>query len=224
MTGFEAVLFDLDGTLCRRTQDTRAMYELAFDRAGERPFGEPDELWNALEGPPDHDDPVGYFGAGFARLAAKHGRSGVDVLALGRALSAVIDDRAVEFLPGAETALKRAASTGPLGLVTNGPETRQRPKLDSLGITERFDVLVYGADLPRSKPHRAPFDRALDALGVARTGTLYVGNSLAYDVAGAHNAGLSVAWLRDEADVGAYEPEYVIDSPAELPAILRGER
>jgi putative hydrolase of the HAD superfamily len=220
---FDAVLFDLDGTLCRRTQDTQAMYERAFERAGETPFGEPSAFWAALDGPPDHDDTVGYFGAGFARLAAQHGRPGVDTLALARALVSAIDDRAVAFLPGAEDALERAAA-GPVGVVTNGPSARQYAKLDALGVAGSFDTVVYGADLPRSKPHTLPFDRALADLDAARAATLYVGNSLAYDVAGAHNAGLSVAWLRGEGGAGAYDPDYVIDSLADLPPILGGDR
>lgn len=221
---FDAVLFDLDGTLCRRTQDTQAMYDRAFDRVGEPRFGGPEDLWAALDGPPDHDDPVGYFAAGFTRLAAQHDRSSVDPIALGRSLLTVIDDGAVEFLPGAEEAVERAAATGAVGVVTNGPEDRQRTKLDALGVTDRFDVLVYGADLPRSKPHALPFDRAIDALDVDAGGTLYVGNSLEYDVAGAQNAGLSAVWLRDGGNAGAYEPDHVVDSLVELPAILAGDR
>ena len=223
MASFDAVLFDLDGTLCENTQDTQSMYERAFERAGESQFGEPASLWAALTGPPDHDDPIGYFAAGFARVAAQHGRSDADSLALARALHSVIDDSAVGFLPGAEDALAQAAAAGPVGVVTNGPEERQRAKLDALGIADRFQTVVYAAELPRSKPHAVPFEQAVADLGVARERTLYVGDSLAYDVAGAQNAGLPVAWLRGDNDVGDYEPEYVIDSLVELPAILRGE-
>ncbi|MDY6819197.1 MAG: HAD family hydrolase [Halobacteriales archaeon] len=224
MGQFAAVLFDLDGTLCRTTQDTQAMYERAFDRIGESPFGEPAALWAALEGPPDHDDEIGYFGAGFARVAAQHGRSDVDTLALARALVSVIDERAVGFLPGAEAALEAAAAAGPIGLVTNGPEDRQRAKLESLGIVDQFDTLVYGAELSRSKPHTTPFDRALADLGVTPERTLFVGNSLKYDIAGAQNAGLQTVWLRGDEDQGAYDPDYVIDSLEELPALLQGDR
>lgn len=224
MTLFDAVLFDLDGTLCRRTQNTQELSEHAFERAGKTDFGQPDALWTALDGPPDHDDPVGYFGAGFVRVAAQHGRSDVDTLALACALLNATDDGDVTLLPGVEDALESVAAVGAVGLVTNGPEDRQRAKLDALGIVDQFDTIVYGAELVRSKPHTTPFDRALDDLAVARERTLYVGPSLAYDVAGGQNAGLSVAWLHGDEDAGAYEPEYGIDSLAELPAILRTDR
>lgn len=222
MTTFDAVLFDLDGTLCHRTHDVEHLYREAFDRAGVRPFGEPEELWSALSGPPDHDDQVGYLGAGFARLAAQHGRSDVDPLSLAAALTDLIDDSQVGLRPGAEAALTSAEATGSVGLLTNGPEGRQRTKLDALGIADRFDAHVYAFDLPRRKPHADPFDRALDALGTPPERTLYVGDSLSYDVAGAHNAGLPVAWIRDEAGNGPepYDPEHVLSSVGELESVL----
>lgn len=218
---FDAVLFDLDGTLCDRSQDTEAMWEAAFERVGEAPFATPSELWAALDGPPDHDDWVGYIGAGVARLAAQHGRTDVEPLALATALEAIVDDTAVTAVPGTLEALDAAAERGPIGIVTNGPRASQKTKLDALGIGDRFDTVTYGAELPRKKPHAAPFERALSELDVTPARALYVGNSLEYDVAGAQNAGLDVAWLRrSDEDVGAYEPEYVIDSLAALPQLL----
>lgn len=225
MSAFDAVLFDLDGTLCHRTQDTQAVYAAAFDHVDVTPFGEPADLWAALDGPPDHDDWTGYIGAGFARLAAQHGRTDVDPLALAEGLREFADDAAVAFTEGASAALDSADTAGAVGLVTNGPHERQEPKLRTLGVADRFESVVYAADLSRKKPHALPFERALTELGVSADRTLYVGNSLAYDVAGAHNAGLPVAWLRSEERTAApYEPDYVVDSLAELPAILEEKR
>jgi putative hydrolase of the HAD superfamily len=221
VSAFDAVLFDLDGTLCHPDRDTEAMYAAAFERAGVEPFGDPPSLWAELEGAPDHDDWPGYIGAGFARLAARHGRTDVDPIALAEALEAGVDDTAVSLAAGAERALERAADLGPVGLLTNGPEPRQRAKLEALGVAHRFDVFVYGADLPRKKPHAAPFERALVDLEAPPERVLYVGNSLEYDVAGAQNAGLPVAWLRGtDADPDPYTPEFVIDSLADIPDIL----
>ena len=224
MSRFDGVVFDLDGTLCERTQDTHAIYRASFERAGVEPFGEPDALWAALRGPPDHDDRAGYIGAGFARLAAQHGRSDVDSVALAEAFTGLVDDSQVALREGATNALAAAADLGPVGLVTNGPERRQRVKLEALGITDRFDALVYAFDLPRRKPHTEPFDRALDALDHAPDRSLYVGNSLAYDVAGAHNAGMPAAWLGGGDDPGAYAPEHVLASLRDLPTVLSADR
>lgn len=217
---FDAVLFDLDGTLIDRTQDVEAAYEQAFERAGVDRFADPSALWASLDGPPDPDDQVGYLGAGFARLAAQHGRRDVDPVALADALVASIDDAQVAFEPGAAAALSAARAGGHVGVLTNGPESRQAAKIDAVDLEARVDGVLYAGDLPRRKPHAAPFERALAPFGVSPERALYVGDSLRYDVAGAHNAGLEVAWLDDGDGPGAYSPEYVLDSLADLPACL----
>ncbi|MFC7059681.1 HAD family hydrolase [Halovenus salina] len=224
MSTFDAVVFDLDGTLCHRTQDTDALYHEAFESVGVEPFAEPAALWACLDGPPEHDDQVGYIGAGFARLAAQHGRTDVDPVALAAAFTDRVDDSNVELSTGARAALDSAREVGAVGLVTNGPQRRQGIKLDALGIRKYFETTVYAYDLPRRKPHAAPFERALADLDVEPSDALYVGNSLGYDVAGAQNAGMVVAWLRGEGDSGMYDPEYILDSLDALPALLEGER
>lgn len=221
VTSFEAVLFDLDGTLCRRTQDAETVYFGAFERAGVVPFGRPDDLWAALDGPPDPDDPETYFRRGFARVATAHDRD-VDAATLARGFLDVIDHAAVAFQPGARDALDRARAHGPVGLLTNGPERRQAVKLDALGVAEAFDAVVFAGDMPRRKPHRDPFDRAVSTLDVPAESTLYVGDSLEYDVAGARNAGLLSAWCprSSEEDPGDHRPDYVLDSLHDLVALF----
>jgi len=194
----------------------RSTYRRAFDRVGAEPFGAPEELWAALDGPPDPDDRVGHLGAGIARVAAQHGRSAVDPVALAAALLEEIDNSKVELRAGADRALDAARRVGPVGILTNGPEHRQRVKIDALGL----EPVVESIDLPRRKPHVDPFESILRTLEVSADRTLYVGDSLPYDVAGAHNAGLRAAWLRDDGDVGEYNPEYVLDSPADLESVL----
>jgi len=217
---FDAVLFDLDGTLVDRTQDVDAAYEQAFERAGVEQFADPSALWASLDGPPDPNDQVGYLGAGFARLAAQHGRRKVDPLGLAEALVASIDDTQVAFEPGAAAALSAARASGYVGVLTNGPESRQAAKVGAVDLESRVDTVLYAGDLPRRKPHAAPFDRALSGVDVSPERALYVGDSLAYDVAGAHNAGLQAAWLDDGDGPGAYSPEYVLDTLDDLPACL----
>lgn len=216
---FAAVIFDLDRTLVDRTQDIDAVYEAAFERVGLEPFAEPPALWQTLDGTPDPDDQIGYLGAGFARLAAQHSQD-VDPLALAAAFVDGMDNRQVTLRPGAERALTDARAAGAVGILTNGPEHRQAPKVDAAGLDDRVDTVVYAGDMPRRKPHVAPFEATLEALDVAADRALYVGDSLAYDVAGAHNAGLAAAWLDDGEGPAPYRPEYVLDSLADLGEIL----
>lgn len=217
---FDAVIFDLDDTLVERTQDTANLYERTFERVGVTPFAEPAALWAALDGPPNPDNEVGYLGAGFARLAAQHGRRDVDAVALAEAFVDGIDNSQVELRADAERALAAAREAGAVGVLTNGPEYRQVDKVDAVGLDERTDAVVYAGDMPRRKPHAEPFEVALERLDATAERALYVGDSLAYDVAGAHTAGLAAAWLGGGDDPAPYRPEYVLDSLTELPAIL----
>jgi putative hydrolase of the HAD superfamily len=227
VNGFAAVLFDLDDTLCRHEQDAETVYYGAFEAAGIEPFGEPDDLWTALSGPPapDPDDRLAYLAEGFGVVADRHGRS-TDPRALARGFSAIVDHSAVAFREGAEAALAEASKRGSVGLLTNGPEHRQSTKLRSLGIEDAFDTVVFAGDMPRRKPHRDPFDRAVGELAVDARESLYVGDSLEYDVAGAKGAGLWAAWCPQdgETDPGAYAPDYVLGSLVELVAVLEGGR
>jgi putative hydrolase of the HAD superfamily len=225
MRGFTAVLFDLDHTLCRHEQDAETVYFGAFDVAGIEPFGEPDALWAALSDspPPALDDRLAYLADGFASVADANGRA-VDALALARGFDEVVDHSAVAFREGAEVALEAARAHAPVGLLTNGPAHRQSAKLEALGLEDAFDAVVFAGDMPRRKPHRDPFDRALDELGVEASGALYVGDSLEYDVAGAKGAGLRVAWCPADGDddPGEHAPEYVLGSLAELVDVFGG--
>ncbi|ERH03982.1 MAG: haloacid dehalogenase family protein [Halorubrum sp. J07HR59] len=220
---YEAVLFDLDGTICHRTGDATAAYRSAFEQLGAEPFGESGDLWGRLDGPPDPDDRIGYIATGFARLAAVHDRD-IDPVKLSEAFVDAIDDRAVGFTPGAERALSLAADTAAVGLITNGPRNRQKPKIETLELGDRFDTLVYAGDLDRRKPHTDPFDRALDALNVRPSQAVYVGNSLSYDVAGAFTAGLDSVWLRSSPDreANGYQPDWTLDSLEEFDTVVGG--
>jgi putative hydrolase of the HAD superfamily len=221
VTRYDAVLFDLDGTLCTHLQDADALYRQAFERAGVDRFGAPADLWTALDGPPGADE-LSHLSEGFRRLTARYGREQVDSEALARGFLDAVDYSAVAFRPGAPAALRRARDVGPVGLVTNGPSARQSVKLDALDVADAFDVCVFAADTPPQKPDPAPFVRALDALDVDASRALYVGNSLEYDVVGAQRAGLHVAWYpeADDASADGYDPEFVFRTLADLDGVL----
>ncbi len=220
--GYDGVVFDLDGTLIEREQDLERVFAAAFERVGVEQFGEPGDLWPLLDGPPDPDDRVGHLGAGFARLAARHDRSDVDPLALARAFLDAVDNTEVAFVPGAAETLSAVRASASTGLLTNGPWANQAPKVETLGLAERVDAVVYAGDLPRRKPHAAPFERMLAALGLPAERTLYVGDSLAHDVAGAQNAGVAAAWLSNGEDPAPYRPDHVLSSVDEVVALVEG--
>lgn len=89
----------------------------------------------------------------------------------------------------------RARADLRLGVVTNGESDLQRQKLDALGITAYFDVVVVSGDHGWPKPDRRIFERAVAGVGVPAGRCLFVGDRQDVDVAGAAAAGLQAVWL-----------------------------
>ncbi len=58
------------------------------------------------------------------------------------------------------------------------------------GLRDRVDAVVFCVDVGWRKPHRAPFDRALELLGVQADQAVFVGDHPEWDVLGAREVGL----------------------------------
>jgi putative hydrolase of the HAD superfamily len=100
-----------------------------------------------------------------------------------------------------------------LGLVSNAldPPGLLHRDLEQLGVADRLDVAVFSSEIGWRKPHPAIFERALERLGVAPESALFVGDTLATDVAGAAALGLHTCqalWFRADEDADAPEPEF----------------
>jgi putative hydrolase of the HAD superfamily len=84
-----------------------------------------------------------------------------------------------------------------MGVVTNSahPMTYRDRELSAIGLLELFPRCRLSAvDVGYLKPHRIIFERALDLLGVQAEESVFVGDNLAADIAGAKNAGLYAVW------------------------------
>ncbi|PSP37586.1 HAD family hydrolase [Halobacteriales archaeon QH_7_65_31] len=221
------VCFDLDDTLIEYRQDGEETLRTAFRRAGVGPFCTTDELWALASEVPNGDDDHQFLTYLFRAAADRHDGPTESAETLARTYEAATDHTDVQFRPGAETALDAARSLGPIGLITNGGPETQRQKLRTLGLESTFATTVYaGAETP-PKPAREPFDRALTELNADPTETLYVGNSLRHDVAGANGAGLRTAWIPREDDRGrateTHAPDHTFESLSELTTVLDHE-
>jgi HAD superfamily hydrolase (TIGR01509 family) len=100
-----------------------------------------------------------------------------------------------------------------LGLVSNAfdPPDLLHRDLAQLGIAERVDAAVFSSEIGRRKPDPAIFRHALERLGVAAERTLFVGDTLATDVAGADALGMHTClalWFRADEDESAPEPHF----------------
>jgi putative hydrolase of the HAD superfamily len=100
-----------------------------------------------------------------------------------------------------------------VALVSNAidPPALLHRDLEQMGIAQRLDAAVFSSEVGWRKPHAAIFERALELIGVEPGATLFVGDTLATDVAGAAALGMhtcQAVWFRADEDDGAPEPEF----------------
>jgi putative hydrolase of the HAD superfamily len=101
-----------------------------------------------------------------------------------------------------------------VGLVSNAvdPPWLLHRDLEQAGVSQLLDAAVFSSEVGWRKPHAAPFERALELLGgVDAANALFVGDSLANDVAGARALGMrtvQAVWFRADADAAAPEPDF----------------
>ena len=88
------------------------------------------------------------------------------------------------LLPEAEVCLRRIESLGlPVGIITDGPSSVQRRKVESLGLERRASIVVitgeWGAEY--SKPHPRAFEAVERHFRLEPERLVYVGDNLAKD-------------------------------------------
>jgi len=113
-----------------------------------------------------------------------------------------------------------------LGLVSNAfdPPDLLHRDLAQFGIAERVDVALFSSEVGRRKPDPEIFQRALDALGVAPAEALFVGDTLATDIAGAKALGMrtcQAVWFRADEDPQAPEPDFQAFTQVDVLRIVR---
>jgi HAD superfamily hydrolase (TIGR01509 family) len=112
-----------------------------------------------------------------------------------------------------------------VGLVSNAldPPPLLHRDLEQMGVAQRLDVAVFSSEVGWRKPHPAIFERALDAIGVSAGDTLFVGDTLATDVAGAAALGMHTCqalWFRTD-DAAAPEPEFRAFTQMDVVTVVR---
>ena len=113
-----------------------------------------------------------------------------------------------------------------LGIVSNAfdPPALLHGDLVDLGIAERVDVAVFSSEVGLRKPHPAIFERALEALGVGPERTLFVGDSLTVDIAGAAALGMhtcQAVWFRADDDPDGPEPDFQAFTQMDVLTVVR---
>ena len=123
--------------------------------------------------------------------------------------------RTLKLFPDALQVLSSLHDRYPLGLITNGPSDIQREEISHLKIQEYFDHITVSGEVGYAKPDPRIFQLAVAKFHLFPPEVLYVGNSQETDVAGAHGAGLKVAWLNRKDETlrsGIPKPHHEIKS------------
>ena len=200
---FDAVAFDLDGTLYPSSRlfaqafltmlpKARRLEALNLARRRLRVLGA-DPAYRASVHSGAADGPS--FRAREAELVARQLGMGVSEAAdmIARDFYRGIEELFARVQPfgGLEPALDRIEGAGArLALLSDLPPAR---KLELLGLSGRFEPALCSEDSGFLKPAPEPFAMLASRLGLPPGRILYVGNSPSIDVAGAKNAGLSAA-------------------------------
>lgn len=110
----------------------------------------------------------------------------------------------------------------PLGVITNGLAGEQRRKLTVLAVEAYFEpaAVIVSGEHGYAKPDPRIFRAALAALRVSPEEALYVGDSWESDVVGGLGAGLDVAWFNPD---GAERPTELPPSRGTLYEVPRLE-
>jgi putative hydrolase of the HAD superfamily len=133
--------------------------------------------------------------------------------------------------PGTERTLRLLREAGfRLFLVSDGHVPSQRHKVAALGLSHRFDHLVFTGDLPehRRKPSPDPFLLACARLEVAPERCLYVGDHPARDFPGPKSLGMLTAGVPTgpfaaSAAPPELRPDFQLAALEDLPGLLTGD-
>ena len=208
---FEAVFFDLDGTLVSErvgVREARCAVGSELVRRGlttVAPEGFADAVAqvvadvlreNGGQWPPWFDM-AGWFARALKRIGCE---LDPESAAFAGVLAIYADERIerATAIPGALEAVVAARRHGPVGLITNFTDgDMQRRKIASAGLEGQFDALFVSGEVGCAKPDPEIFRYAARQLGVDVTRTVHIGNSVISDVDGALAAGAAAVLVEE---------------------------
>jgi len=191
----KAVLFDLDGTLHDRPTSLRRFIAAQYHRIAELRVIPLDQwiehfvvvdnrglVWKDIV----YQTLLQRFGINYPWQALLHDYE------INFAASAQLYSGAIELL--CELRARQIA----IGMITNGRTEFQQSVIRALGFEQLFDVILISQAEGVAKPTPEIFQRALTRLDVTAAETVFVGDSLEADMAGAKQLGMHTIWKSTE--------------------------
>lgn len=119
--------------------------------------------------------------------------------------------RDAKAMPGMNELIdKLAGDEIPIGIITNGETELQLRTIEALGLNHHTNMILISQSVGIKKPDRRVFEMAADAMGLALSDCLFIGDNPRADVLGAHQAGMNVLWFNRERVAW---PEHLPDMP-----------
>lgn len=217
---FEAVLFDLDGTLADTAPDLGGAANRLRQEADLPPLplaalrphtsqgvrGLLRESFAVAPGDPDYD-----------RLAARFLELYAAQICVETRLFAGIGDLLTEL---------EGAGIG-WGIVTNKRTRYTTPVVAALGLAGRTPCVVSGDTTAAAKPSPLPILHACTLLACAPQRTLYVGDDIrdiaAGRAAGTRTAAVSYGYLGDGGPIDTWGADFIADHPEQLLGYILGQ-
>lgn len=131
---------------------------------------------------------------------------------------------AFDFFPGVAEFLAEARKLFTIVVITNGPEFSQVPKVRAVNLATHVDHIIIGGQEPEQKPAASIFYKALKLANCEAHEAIHVGDSLAADIAGAHNSGITSVWVQHQQPLDAelgIDPHHTVFHPSEVPELIR---
>jgi pyrophosphatase PpaX len=212
-SGYDPVLFDLDGTLI----DSVALIRESHRHAVRTVLGAdlPDEVLVANVGRPLID-----------QMRAFDPARAEELLRVYREWNHANTAGILRAFPGLDDVLERLGEAGRrMAVVTSKSHPTVDLALDVLPIRHHFAAVVAAEDTTRHKPDPEPVLHALDLLGAPAAGACYAGDA-PFDIRSGRAAGvttIAVTWaFFSRAALVEAGPDLVVETPAELLAACLG--
>ena len=214
---FEAVLFDLDGTLADTAPDLGGATNILL-----REEGRPQQSLETLR-PYTSQGVRGLLKAGFGidKMHPGYGRLSVRFLEIYAARLC----EASQLFAGIPELLDELENMGlQWGIVTNKRMRFTDPLVELLALTPRTRCVVSGDTTAETKPSPLPILHACQLLRCTPERVLYVGDDRrdiqAGRAAGCQTVAVSYGYIGDSGPVSTWGADLIIDHPAELAAFL----
>ena len=213
---FDAVLFDLDGTLVDTAPDMVAVLQAMQSAHDVEPVPYDSGRSQVSNGA------LGLLRLGFPD---RHIDFGVDLHLeyLDRYAESLCEESRI--FDGLDALLDTLDSAGcPWGVVTNKPENLTHPLLNALGLLARSSCTVSGDSLPVRKPDPAPLLHACDMAGVEPHRSIYVGDA-ARDIEAGLAAGMATVaatygYITEDDDPREWGADIIAPDTEELAQIV----